>query len=71
LSSNAQQLRACLLLAVMMAMKTALTWVIFVDRAMGSSGKKFFQMKKFDAGVEEGGWGWLLQAEPAIDMQPW
>ncbi len=45
--------------------------VMTVARGIGSSGKKFFQMKRFDAGVEEGGWGWLLQAEPAVDMQPW
>jgi hypothetical protein len=55
----------------MTAMKMALTAVMSVDRGMGNSGKKFFQMKRIDAGVEEGGWGWLLQAEPAIDMQPW
>ncbi len=40
-------------------------------RAMGSSSKMFFQMKRFDAGHDEGGSGWLLQAEPALEMQPW
>ena len=40
-------------------------------RAMGSSSKMFFQMKRFDAGRDEGGPGWLLQAEPVLDVQPW
>jgi hypothetical protein len=53
------------------AAERVLTAVMIVGRGIGSSGKKFFQMKRFDAGVEEGGWGWLLQAEPAVDMQPW
>ena len=43
----------------------------FFTRDMGSSSKKFYQMKRFDAGRDEGGLGWLLQAQPAVDMQPW
>ena len=42
-----------------------------VVRSIDSSGKKFFQMVRFDAGADEGGVGWLLQAEPAVDKQPW
>jgi hypothetical protein len=40
-------------------------------RSMGSCSKKFFQMKRFNAGADDGGLGWLLLAEPVIEVQPW